>query len=88
MIPELIMAITGALLKFISWILPTWQLPVVVTEAFDTIAEHVMAMNVFIPIEAVVTGLGIIAGFEIAILIAHLIASLVTLIRGGGAVDI
>lgn len=88
MITTLIVTIISIFMNLVSAILPAWRLPDVIVNAFSTFINAIVIFSAFDSFVAIATVLIVIFSFEITILTARLIAGLLSLIRGGGKIDI
>lgn len=88
MILDLIITFWGGLIAVLDWLLPNWSLPDYMFTFMDETNGIVMMLNGFLPVKAFIICLGLVLSFEGGILLFKLITGFMSLIRGGGKVDI
>jgi len=88
MIITLFLTISSYFFSFIAFLLPDWILPHYLTEVWENSISFLALANGYFPIEAIVKIFILILMFEFFILVSRLIMGLISLVRGGGAVDI
>jgi len=88
MIITLFLNISSYFFGFIAFLLPDWILPHYVTETWNGSISFLALVNGFFPVNAVMQVFILILMFEFFIIISRLIMGLVSLVRGGGNVDI
>lgn len=88
MLIEILLSLISYLIRFFAWLLPNWQLPDNITESFKDIISGIFAWDFLFPIVEISQVLFIIITFEITLLTARSIAGIISLIRGGGRIDI
>jgi len=88
MITTLIIYIVGLLIDVLSFILPTWALPVWLVNGWATAMQAILFYNNFFPLNEIIKCCIIILAFEIVILTARLVVGVISIVRGGGRIDI
>lgn len=88
MLTTLIISIVSVLLTVFSLILPSWALPSYIVNSFTSGIQYIYFLNEFLPLNAIIKSLLIIFSFEVIILSARLVVGLISIVRGGGKIDI
>ena len=77
-----------ALTLVFDLILPSWALPDTMMTAVTTGFQIVWFFNEVLPISACIQVFMLIIGFEFSLLLVRLVFGFISLVRGGGKVDI
>lgn len=88
MITTLIVKLISIFLKLITALLPAWALPSYILEAFFDFTGQILFFNGYAPVVAFFQVIIIVISFEIAIITARIITGVMSLIRGGGKIEI
>lgn len=88
MITDIILLLLSKILGLFTWFLPSWALGSSFLDGFSTIVSSAVSFNLFFPVSTVITIIFTVISFEILILIVKASSGLISLIRGGGSVDI
>lgn len=88
MIISLFLTVSAYFFNFISWMLPDWILPSRIITTWEGLIVYFNIFNGFFPLATAFNCFLIILAFEIAIIISRMLFGLISLIRGGGSVDI
>lgn len=76
------------LLTLLGWLLPVWQIPDKFVDAFSWALNLIFQWNGVLPVRSMFYILTVIITFEIMILLVRFIAGFISVIRGGGKVDV
>lgn len=82
------LTILNFVLQVIVWVMPNWRLPYEITDAFGLIISNLATWNTFIPIETFLYCISFILGFEIAVTIIKVTSGFISLLRGGGNLNV
>lgn len=88
MIVTLIYNILSPCLEFINLLSPEWDLPVAAYDMLYDLAVFVYGFNAIFPISTLIACICAAMIFEFSILFIRLAVGVVSLIRGGGSIDI
>lgn len=88
MITGMIIKIVILLFSVIGAIIPAWKLPNYIIDPVNEVAGFFNLLNGYLPMTAFLKVLILIIGFEITIMTAKVVLGILSLIRGGGKVDI
>lgn len=88
MIFGIFIEIFSIFLKLISKVLPSWDLPQEVYYYLGQGAEIFSSLDFIIDTSLIFTAITIIISFEIVVLTFRLVSGLISLLRGGGSVDL
>lgn len=88
MIFTLLAYVFAIILGAVAYLLPDWQLPNYIIQSLSEASSHIGLFNEFFPITALFKGLLLIIGFELVMLSVKLISGILSLIRGGGNIDL
>ncbi len=88
MITTLIVNLISVLLSIVSVVLPAWRLPDYIIDSFRGAIDILLVFNFALPVNAAIKSFIIILTFESTILFARLVLSLITIIRGGGKIEV
>jgi len=73
------------LLGFLNSVLPDWKFPDIGITYMTEFISNAKGLNVFFPIYDLMAVLSILIAFELALLSFHLMAGLISILRGGGS---
>jgi len=76
------------LLKAFNFIIPNWNLPDVVYTNFIDVMTPFYQLNFLIPVDVLIQMFILFVVFEIVLLTIRLGSGFISLVRGGGAIDI
>lgn len=88
MITTLFVNIISVFMGLVSAIMPSWRLPTYIISAFEDSLNVLYVFNGYFPVDACIKVGIIIFSFHITILTARLIFGLISIIRGGGKVEV
>lgn len=88
MIVDIFMTLYAGLLEFLSWILPSWDLPAVVSTSYSWLINMLYGWNEIFPIFHIFLVLAVIVSFEVTILISRITFGIIALIRGSGTPNV
>lgn len=88
MIISAIIYVFSILLRVVAFIAPEWRLPDFILIGFDYFITNIVLWNNFFPIWAVTKCIIIIIAFQLALTLARITMGTLSIIRGGGKIDI
>ena len=88
MIVELLIDLFSIFTGVISKLLPNWSIPDTFINAFSYLGVYSLKFNAVLPIKAIITVLFIMISFELIIIGIRIITGLLSLLRGGGKLDV
>lgn len=88
MVTTLIVIVISLFMGLIGAMLPTWRIPEYIMTTFDNSIGHVLLFDGYFPVTEAFQVAILIIVFETTILTARLIMGLVSIIRGGGRIEI
>lgn len=88
MIIEILIKLFSALMGSLSWILPDWRLPELVDTSVNVFYTHVLAWDWLFPFSTMMQIMVTLVLFHSGILFVRGAFGLLSLLRGGGKMDI
>jgi hypothetical protein len=88
MIVEIFIVIYTKLLEFFAWILPSWRINDDFLSGFITVIESALAFDAFFPVITLLAVITTIISFEFIVLVAKAGVGILSIVRGGGRIDI
>jgi len=88
MIVTLILKLITMFVEVLTFLLPKWAIPDYIVNAFQVITDQISGLNSILPLQEILNVLVLGILFEIAVLFFRLLFGLISLVRGGGKVDL
>jgi len=88
MLVDMLFAVTGVLIKIFNAIIPNWSLPEEMITALSYFGVYISKFNDPCPIADLFVVVGIARSVEIILMLVRWAAGFLSLIRGGGKIDI
>jgi hypothetical protein len=88
MILTLIISIITLLIKIVEVILPNWGLPDSLVNSSAYFLEQVYMWNTYFPIKAFSYSILMVLGFHLIVMTWNFASGLISIIRGGGKINI
>lgn len=76
------------LFDLISILLPSWRLPIEFINAFEYVVLAVLSWDAILPMSEMLIVMSVIITFEVSILFTRMIFGFLSIIRGGGKIDV
>lgn len=88
MIVELLINVADLIASVLAWLLPDWKLPDFLISSYTIGYNSFMMFNVVLPLVAIFNCLMVFILYYFFLLMSRLAFGLISLIRGGGKIDI
>jgi len=88
MLIEFLIKIIVSLLSFINFLLPNWKLPETMLVIPIQFSEFSKGLGYFLPMDEIFSAILLIILFETSVLTFRTITGIVSIIRGGGKIDV
>jgi len=88
MLVDILFAITGVLIKIFNAIIPNWSLPDEMITALSYFGVYISKFNDLFPVADLFVVIGIALAIEIILMLIRWAAGFLSIIRGGGKIDI
>lgn len=88
MITTFILKIIVLLFSLIGALLPEWRLPDYILNSFSSGMDHVLFFNNYLPIVAGFKIFILILSFEVTLILARIIFGVISVVRGGGKIEV
>ena len=88
MLITLLIYIVSILVEVISFVLPAWGLPDYLIDGALVAINATLFYNSLFPLFEIIKCIILIFGFEVVIILARLVMGLISILRGGGKIDV
>jgi len=88
MITTLLIAIITLFLRILVVILPSWGMPDILLSGFTYFYQNIILWSAYFPIEATVNCLILIIGFHLIMMVWHFAVGVISIMRGGGTMNV
>jgi len=88
MIFSIIIYIFIGLLGIINFVIPNWDLPEPVYDVLSSSIASLNGLNFILPVDTILIFISLVLSFEISLLVFRVASGIISIIRGGGRIDI
>lgn len=88
MLLDILLGLLQALLSLIEWILPNWKLPEYVIYNLGWLISQMAKYNDLIPVTTLIWCISFVFLFELGLLIVNALGGIISILRGGGKIDV